>query len=142
MVTPTTLLRSCLIALAAAGATARSQEEAGAIPAPRPLFDGKTLDGWTKRGGGGTYRVEDGEIVGRSGSYPNAFLCTDEAFGDFELELEFRVDDGLNSGIQIRSNPNAKGTVHGYQVEIDPSKRAWSGGIFDESRRGWLDDLK
>jgi hypothetical protein len=32
--------------------------------------------------------------------------------------------------------------VHGYQVEIDPSKRGWTGGIYDESRRGWLYDLK
>lgn len=34
------------------------------------------------------------------------------------------------------------GRVHGYQVEIDPSDRSWSGGIYDESRRGWLNDLK
>jgi hypothetical protein len=32
--------------------------------------------------------------------------------------------------------------VHGYQVEIDPSDRAWSGGIYDEGRRGWLNNLK
>jgi len=32
--------------------------------------------------------------------------------------------------------------VHGYQVEIDPSERAYSGGIYDEARRGWLNDLK
>jgi len=32
--------------------------------------------------------------------------------------------------------------VHGYQVEIDPSKRAWSAGIYDESRRGWLNTLE
>ena len=31
-----------------------------------------------------------------------------------------------------------KGRVHGYQFEIDPSQRAWSGGIYDEARRGWL----
>jgi len=32
--------------------------------------------------------------------------------------------------------------VHGYQYEIDPSKRAWSAGIYDEGRRGWLFNLK
>ena len=32
--------------------------------------------------------------------------------------------------------------VHGYQVEIDPSKRAWSGGIYDEKRRKWLHTLE
>ena len=142
MVNPNLFLRPLLAACAVSGATVHSQEATSPAVAARALFDGETLEGWTKRGGGGTYRVEDGQIVGRSGSYPNAFLCTDETFGDFELELEYRVDNGLNSGIQIRSATNAKGTVHGYQVEIDPSKRAWSGGIFDESRRGWLDDLK
>lgn len=142
MVNPNLFLRPLLAACAVSGATVHSQETTRPAEAARALFDGETLAGWTKRGGGGTYRVEDGQIVGTSGSYPNAFLCTDQTFGDFELELEYRVDNGLNSGIQIRSETNAKGTVHGYQVEIDPSKRAWSGGIFDESRRGWLDDLK
>ena len=61
------------------------------------------------------------------------------------LELEVRVDSLLNSGIQIRSNslPDYQnGRVHGYQVEIDPSERAWSGGIYDEGRRGWLFNLQ
>lgn len=34
-----------------------------------------------------------------------------------------------------------KGRVHGYQFEIDPSKRAWSGGIYDEARRNWIYSL-
>jgi hypothetical protein len=51
------------------------------------------------------------------------------------------VDDGLNSGVQIRSESHKhynNGRVHGYQFEIDPSPRAWTGGIYDEGRRGWL----
>ena len=62
-------------------------------------------------------------------------------YGDFILELDFKVDSSMNSGIQIRSNsvPNYRdGVVHGYQIEIDPSERAWSAGIYDEQRRGWL----
>ena len=74
---------------------------------------------------------------------PNSFLCTEKLYGDFELELEFQVDDGLNSGIQIRSLARRRnGRVYGYQVEIDPSDRAWSAGIYDEGRRGWLAPLK
>ncbi len=107
-----------------------------------PLFDGETLEGWTQRGGKAVYAVEDGVIVGRSvPSTSNSFLCTDKNYGDFILELEFKVHPELNSGIQIRSHslPDYKnGRVHGYQVEIDPSARAWSTGIYDESRRGWL----
>ncbi len=109
------------------------------------LFNGKNLDGWTQRGGVAKYTVEDGVIVGTTvPKTPNSFLCTDRDYTDFILEVEFQVDPTLNCGVQIRSNslPDYKdGQVHGYQVEIDPSDRGWSGGIYDEGRRGWLDDL-
>lgn len=109
------------------------------------MFDGKSLAGWTQRGGTARYFVEDGAIVGETvPQTPNSFLCTEELFGDFLLELEFLVDRELNSGVQIRSQSLAdyrQGVVHGYQVEIDPSDRGWTAGIYDESRRGWLQDL-
>ena len=115
-------------------------------PAWQSLVDGKTLDGWVQRGGKAEYVVEDGEIVGRSAANtPNSFLCTKRDYADFVLEYEFKVDPRLNSGVQIRSNSVAgyqNGCVHGYQVEIDPSERAWTAGVYDESRRGWLCDLK
>ena len=139
-------------ALAAAPAAAPKEEGF------RPLFDGKTLAGWVQHGGKAKYAIVDGEIIGTSTpGTPNSFLCTDRDYGDFILEVEFKVDPELNSGIQIRSQvfdmeksytvdgkPRKidAGRVHGYQVEIDPSERAWSGGIYDEGRRGWLYDLK
>ena len=110
------------------------------------LFNGKDLEGWIQLGGEANYYVEDGCIVGATVlNTPNSFLCTKELFTDFILELEVKVDTSLNSGIQIRSNsiddhPYIR--VYGYQVEIDPAPRAWSGGIYDESRRGWLYDLE
>ena len=119
-------------------ATTRADEQ----PQWKPLFDGKTLEGWIQRGGKAIYRVEDGIIVGSSvPNTSNSFLCTERDYGDFELELEYLVDPRMNSGIQIRSKslPDYhNGRVHGYQVEIDPSERAWSAGIYDEGRRGWL----
>lgn len=109
-----------------------------------PLFDGKTLNGWHQLGGKAKYAVEDGAIVGSSvPNTSNSFLCTEKTYGDFILELEYKVDKSLNSGVQIRSEyDKKKNRVFGYQVEIDPSARAWSGGIYDEGRRGWLFDLK
>jgi len=110
------------------------------------LFDGNGLSGWVQRGGEAKYHVEDGVIVGTTvPKTRNSFLCTKKNYGNFILELEFKVDPGLNSGVQIRSNSiesYRNGVVHGYQVEIDPSDRAWSAGIYDESRRGWLNDLR
>jgi len=111
-----------------------------------PLFDGKTLTGWTQLGGVAKYTVENGQIVGTAvPNTPNSFLCTKKHYGDFVLEYEYKVSPVLNSGVQIRSNSlkdYKAGRVHGYQVEIDPSARAWSSGIYDESRRGWLYPLK
>ncbi|GAA3597485.1 DUF1080 domain-containing protein [Flavivirga amylovorans] len=110
------------------------------------LFDGETLNGWTQKGGKANYKIKDGMIIGSTVyNTPNSFLTTNKMYGDFILELEYKVDSTMNSGIQIRSNsfPNyRKGQVHGYQVEIDPSDRAWSGGIYEEGRRGWLNNLK
>lgn len=106
------------------------------------LFNGKNLKGWKKLNGTAEYKIVDGAIVGISRlDTPNTFLATDKNYGDFILELEFKVDPGLNSGIQFRSNSRKEyrdGRVHGYQYEIDPSARAWSGGVYDEARRGWL----
>ncbi|MEE9364441.1 MAG: DUF1080 domain-containing protein [Cellulophaga sp.] len=109
------------------------------------LFDGETLSGWEQKGGLATYTVKNGSIIGTTvANTPNSFLTTEKMYGDFILELEYKVDSTMNSGIQIRSNSYPyylNGRFHGYQIEIDPSKRAWSGGIYDEARRGWLNSL-
>lgn len=107
------------------------------------LFDGKTLEGWEQKGGTATYAVEDGCIVGKTteGS-PNSFLGTKKEYGDFELKFEVKVDDALNSGVQIRSASKPdynKGVVHGPQVEISVDGTA--GFIYGESlKTGWLSE--
>jgi hypothetical protein len=106
------------------------------------LFDGKTLKGWNQKNGQAKYTVEKGEIVGTTvANTTNSFLCTNEEYGDFIFEVELKVDDAMNSGIQFRSlsKPDYQNNrVHGYQMEVDPTDRAWSGGIYDEARRDWL----
>ena len=100
----------------------------------------------TQKGGKAIYTVEDKQIVGTTvPNTSNSFLCTEKNYSDFILEYEFKVDPQLNSGVQIRSNslPDYKnGQVHGYQVEIDPSDRAWTAGIYEEGARGWLNNLE
>ncbi|MBE0537446.1 MAG: DUF1080 domain-containing protein [Phycisphaerae bacterium] len=162
---------TCITILAIIGLVAATGCEI--LPPPSPsgdgvyIFDGHTLNGWVQRGGQAHFSVQNGMIVGETVTdTPNSFLCTQREYGDFSLDLEFLVDEGLNSGVQIRSQslPDYKdGRVHGYQVEIDPSRkpyagqpknlladgrpapstepRAWTGGIYDEARRGWLADL-
>lgn len=112
----------------------------------RDLFDGTSLNGWEQLNGKAAYRIEGEEIVGTTvANTPNSFLTTTEDYGDFILEFDYKVDPSMNSGVQIRSlsDPDyKKGRVHGYQVEIDPSDRAWSAGIYDEARKGWLYSLE
>jgi len=123
-----------------------------------PLFDGKTLDGWEQHSGKAEYRVEDGAVVGKTvAGTGNSFLCTKKKYGDFIFEFEFKVHPEMNSGVQFRSEYYTQETtveiggkpkkfeadrVFGYQFEIDPSPRAYTGGVYDEARRGWLFDLK
>lgn len=129
------------------------------------LFDGKTLKGWSRLGGNAAFEVRDGAIVGTTApDTPNSFLRTEKEYGNFILELEFKVDPRLNSGVQFRSC-FTDGLVRGYQYEIDPDRttmykalpanldadgreiapgtepRSWTGGIYDEKRRGWIGDL-
>ncbi|MEI8087893.1 MAG: DUF1080 domain-containing protein, partial [Paludibacter sp.] len=110
------------------------------------LFNGKNLKDFKTLNGTAEFTVKDQIITGTSKlNTSNTFLATNKMYGDFILELEYKVDEGLNSGIQFRSNSLKEyndGRVHGYQYEIDPSARAWSGGIYDESRRGWLYSLE
>ena len=120
------------------------------------LFDGKTLDGWTVRGGSATYKVEDGTIVGTTAKTgPNTFLCRGP-YADFVLEFEVLCDPPLNSGVQIRSHVYDKdtpqesmptrirkaGEIYGYQCEIADGALGVAGNFWDEARRTrWLDDF-
>ena len=117
------------------------------------LFNGKDLSGFKQLNGKAKYEVRNGEIVGTTvHGEPNAFLATEKLYGDFVLELDLKMYANMNSGIQFRSqsakpgmemsNARVPDRVYGYQAEVDPSPRAWSGGIYDESRRGWLYPLE
>jgi opacity protein-like surface antigen len=106
------------------------------------LFNGKDLSGWKQLNGKAKYSIKNGEITGTTVmNEPNSFLATEKEYGDFILAFDFKVDSTMNSGVQFRSESKPdyqNGRVHGYQYEIDPSKRNWSAGIYDEARRDWL----
>lgn len=109
------------------------------------LFNGKDLSGWKPVAGTATFEVVGEEIQGTSvAGSPNTFLITEETYGDFILELDLKIEHlSSNSGVMARGQydpaaKDGKGLVFGYQIEADPSERAWSGGVYDEARRGWL----
>lgn len=105
------------------------------------LFDGKTFTGWKKMAGTAEYKIEQNAVVGISvAGSPNTFLVTEKEYGDFILELEVKIEDTTsNSGIQFRSHyDGGRNRVFGYQFELDPAARRWTGGLYDEARRDWL----
>ncbi len=123
------------------------------------LFNQTDLSGWIPRGGTSRFETLNGELIGTciEGS-PSTYLCTKRTYRNFDLHLEYFVDASMNSGVQVRTQvaakdtpfrkPNGKkrvlkqGAVYGYQVELEATDRRWSGGIYDQSRRGWLQDLE
>jgi hypothetical protein len=109
------------------------------------LFNKENMEGWRIVAGEAPFDVKDSEIIGYAkANTPNTFLITEQEYSDFILELDLKIEDlSSNSGIMVRGqfDPSAKegkGLVFGYQIEADPTERAWSGGVYDEARRGWL----
>ena len=138
-----------LLILAASLAAASLAFAAPRPPAAKPtdawqsLFDGKTLNGWKRVAGTADYKVENGAIVGTTVmDSGNTFLVTNKEYGDFLLELDTMIESPVsNSGVQTRSHfdtPGHESKVYGRQLEIDPSARSWTGGVYDEARRQWL----
>lgn len=108
------------------------------------LLNGVDLAGWTPFGDA-RWSVEGDAVRGEVGGGAQSFLCTERTFGDFVLAVDVQVVGAGNSGIQVRSARVADGKserVRGWQIEIDPSERAWSGGLYEEGGRGWLANLE
>ncbi|MCA9263371.1 MAG: family 78 glycoside hydrolase catalytic domain [Planctomycetales bacterium] len=104
-----------------------------------PLFNGQDLSGWQNPYEHGQAQVVNGEIhlTGEN----KFFLVTDKQYADFRLVVEIRLPEGpANSGVMFRCHVDrdADPPVFGYQAECDGSDRRWSGGLYDESRRGWI----
>ncbi len=107
------------------------------------MTNGKDLSGWKVVGGDGKFEMKDGEIIGFGKNIKgNTFLISEKTYGDFDFRFEMKFDTlAGNSGMMFRGlqKEGENGRVHGYQCEHDNGKaRAWTAGLFDEARRGWL----
>lgn len=127
-------LRISLLALSLAAPQLDAQE----VLRFEPLFDGKSLSGWScdER----YWSVEDGVIVGRTtAEVPckrNTFLIHEGTFGDFELRFSYRILAG-NSGVQYRSEERPEFVVAGYQADIEAGP-TYTGILYEERGRGIL----
>jgi hypothetical protein len=136
------------------------------------LFDGKTLTGWRvlnqdwkNPDSKPDFYVENNMIVcNTTMNNEGGYLVTEKSYSNFILEFDIKIDTSLNSGLQCRSrvwekdtatiylagdvngtkslSKWQKGYVWGYQIEVDPSPRAWSGGLYEPGNRGWIVTLK
>lgn len=106
------------------------------------LFDGASFDGWREHGGKHEFEIKDGTIVGTAvAEQPNAFLVTEKTYTDFIFEADFLSDGSMNSGVIFRADYDPEyrdGRLFGYQADIDPTERGWTGGLYEEALRGWL----
>lgn len=105
------------------------------------LFNGTDLAGWHNPYPHGEASVVDGVI--ELTAQKKFFLASDRNVDDFELEAEILLPPGkANSGILFRAKQKPDGSLFGYQAECDGSERRWSGGLYDEGRRGWIHPKK
>lgn len=100
------------------------------------LFNGENTEGWRNPYGWGDVKVALGEI--QLTANKKFFLVTEKEYDNFHFKAEVKLPEGTaNSGFMFRCHvkPNK---VWGYQAEVDGSERRWSGGLYDEGRRGWV----
>ena len=84
----------------------------------KPLFDGKTLEGWV--GDPQLWSVQDGVILGSTENKKlekNSFLATEKSYKNFILKIKFKLRNH-NSGVQFRSELLDDFVVRGYQADI------------------------
>ncbi len=131
--------RSLLQSLSAAAAAQTPKSD----PGFRPLFDGVSLKGWTRkarelaRPSLGIWTVQDGFISGGQdppGSGLGSYLVSDEAFSDFELQIEARPDWPADTGVLVRTVP--QGNI-GIQVLIDHRPHGGIGGFYGNGLGGF-----
>ena len=128
---------SALILLAGCS---HSRPETAPTPDWIELFDGESLTGWTQVNGKAPYTIVGGALHGINVlDTPNSFLASDQSYSNFILEFDSRSIGEANSGVQFRTDlaPGTWSGVVGYQLDIDPTERRWTGGIYHEGVHLW-----
>jgi hypothetical protein len=85
------------------------------------LFDGGSLKGWEGRATSvpnttGDWTVENGSIV--CGGKVPSWLSSAATYSDYQLKLEFRGGEKVNSGVFLRSQKEGQPHITGYELQI------------------------
>lgn len=103
------------------------------------IFDGKTMTGWSKKavhdGNGGLWEVQGGALVAnQEPDHKGGLIGTDKTYGDFEVELEFKVDMPVDTGLFLRTREDGMG----YQITIDYRKDGYIGSLYAPAEGGFI----
>jgi len=108
----------------------------------RSIFNGRNLEGWTRMHGG-EWSVRHGELLGRNGSgwstnpeVSGSWLSSQKQYGDFRLELQYRINQNGNSGVFFRSSHQKNPAYTGYEMQVygapgTPPSKHGPGSIYD-----------
>lgn len=98
------------------------------------LFDGSNLNAFNPIGSA-NWKVVDGVVQADMGT---GFLVSKSSYENFEVKLEFWVDDDANSGVFIRcQNPQQVDATNAYEVNIfdkRPDQAYRTGSIVDVAK--------
>ncbi len=107
------------------------------------LFDGKTMNGWrlmaVHGGNGGVWTVEQGALVAdQEKDHKGGLIGTEKKYSDYEIELEFKADFPVDSGLFLRVRDDGMG----YQVTIDYRKDGFIGSLYAPAEGGFIQQNK
>ena len=109
----------------------------------QPLFDGKTMNGWRRMavhdGNGGFWQVEGGALVAdQEPDHKGGLIGTEKKYSDYEIELEFKADYPVDTGLFLRVREDGMG----YQITIDYRKDGFVGSLYAPAEGGFIQQNK
>ena len=107
------------------------------------IFDGKTMTGWKPMavhdGNGGVWIVEGGALVAnQEKDHKGGLLGTEKKYSDFEIELEFKADFPVDTGLFLRTREDGMG----YQITIDYRQDGFIGSLYAPAEGGFIQQNK
>ena len=130
---------SLVLALAFTSLSLEAAHHASIAKAPEgfvALFDGKSMDGWFTHP---ENQQEVWKVDSNTGtlarSLSNGYIWTEKTYGDFILDLEYKLSMRCNSGVFFRTDPQNP-VQGGFEIQLlDPQDRDWGkndhGAIYD-----------
>src|SRR5262245_45632555 len=107
------------------------------------LFDGKSLNGWrlmaVHGGNGGVWTVEQGALVAdQEKDHKGGLIGTEKKYSDYEIELEFKADYPVDTGLFLRVRDDGMG----YQITVDYRKDGFIGSLYAPAEGGFIQQNK